>query len=66
MYFFFVATISEGMLSSGVVQHFRKFIDQIDESYFEIQGTKQSTMPTWRPQKVPKMVKKMKTKMPVS
>ena len=27
MYFFYVATFSEGMLSSGVVKHFREIID---------------------------------------
>ena len=27
MYFFFVATFSEGMSFNGIVEHFRKFID---------------------------------------
>ena len=36
MYFFYVATFSEGMLSSGVVKHFRKFIDWNFKSTFEI------------------------------
>ena len=27
MYFFFVATFSEGMSFNGIVEHFKKFID---------------------------------------
>ena len=40
MYFSFVATFSKGMSFDGIVEHFRKYIDESFKSNFELLGTK--------------------------
>ena len=57
MYFFSVAPFFEGMIFSGVVEHFRKFETRVVKSNFELKAQSRVASPPGDPKKCLKWYK---------